>query len=112
MSRPWRLLLPLLLAGGCGPMYVYGQTARTPGLAATHKSDDCHFELLEAPPKRAFDELGVVAPEDIEYGSLADTATEFANQVRRYVCPAGGDAVVIEKNKWGRYERGTLIRYR
>jgi hypothetical protein len=108
--RACRAGLPLLaLLAGCGPMYIYGQTGKT---VAQAKPDDCHFALLEAPPERAFEEIGVVAPEDIEFGSLADTAMEFQNQVRRYVCPMGGDAVVVEMNKWARYERGTIIRYK
>jgi hypothetical protein len=98
-----------LVLGGCGPMYLYGQTG---GSVGSRKPDDCHFPLLEAPPARPFEEIGVVAPEDIEYGSLADTALEFENQIRRYVCSVGGDAVVAEKNKWARYERGTIIRYK
>jgi hypothetical protein len=102
-------VLALVALGGCGPMYMYGQTGKTIG---DRKPDDCHFPLLEAPPSRPFDELGVVAPEDIEYGSMADTTLEFENQIRRYVCAAGGDAVVVEKNKWARFERGTVIKYR
>ena len=98
-----------LFLGGCGPMYFYGQTGK---LAGAPKPDECHFVLLDAAPGKPFDEIGVVAPEDIEFGSLADTPLEFADQVRRYVCPVGGDAVVVEKNKWDRYERGTIIKYR
>jgi len=109
MSRRARgALIPLLLAG-CGPMYLYGQTGKVVG---PPKPDDCHFELVEGRPSRPFDEVGVVAPDDIEFGSLADGPMEFSDQVRRYVCPAGGDAVVVEKNKWGRYERGTIVKYK
>jgi hypothetical protein len=111
MSRHalWLPALALLLGGCGGPMYLYGQTGKAAG---DRKPDDCRFPLLEAPPERPFEEIGVVAPEDIEYGSLADTAFEFEDQIRRYVCAAGGDAVVAEKNKWARYERGTIIRYK
>jgi hypothetical protein len=98
-----------LVLGGCGPMYIYGKTGKT---VADHKPDGCHFPLLEGVPSRPFEELGVVAPEDIEYGSLADTPLEFEDKIRAYVCSAGGDAVVVEKNKWARFERGTIIRYR
>jgi hypothetical protein len=99
----------LLALAGCSPMYLYGKTGKS---EATAKPAGCHFPLIDRAPDRPFDELGILAPEDIEFGRYADTPKEFADQVRPFVCAAGGDAVVAETNRWGRYIRGVVIRYR
>jgi hypothetical protein len=108
-ARGVRLLSLLLAVAGCGPMYFYGTTG---SITVPSKDPKCSFELLTGTPPRSFDELGVVAPEDIEYGSLAAGSPQFADQIRPMVCAAGGDAVVAEQNQWGRYVRGTVIKYR
>jgi len=96
-------------ASGCAAAYVYGPT--TPGDAPA-KPSGCGFELLDTAPSRPFDELGVLAPKDIEYGDLSGGGIPFKESVGAQVCAAGGDAVVVERDLFSRYVRGTVIRYK
>ncbi len=104
-----RLALAALALAACGTPYIYGPTAPT---AAPPKPADCAFVLLEAAPSRPFEELGVIAPEDIRFGSVPDSEIRFRHAVGETVCRAGGDAVVVERSRGGSYVRGTVIRYR
>ena len=105
-----RLLAVLLLsAAGCAGHYVYGRTGE---LVPPPKPPGCTFVLLELPPEQPFDEIGVLAPRDIEYGDMAGGATPFKETVGEQVCAAGGDAVVVERDYTGRYIRGTVIKYK
>lgn len=103
-----RLLLPLALAA-CSPAYVYGPTGT---VTAEPRPAGCVFDLLDRAPARAWDELGILAPRDIEDGDMAGGAPMFVDAVRAQVCAAGGDAVVVERDTFGRYVRGTVIRFR
>lgn len=106
-----RCLLALVpvLASGCLPAYIYGHTGR--GMVVA-KPEGCAFEIFEGMPSRPFEELGVIAPEDIANPSLAGAAQTFMSAARPFVCKVGGDAVVVERNMAGEYVRGTVIRYR
>ncbi len=101
-------LLGWLLAG-CGPRYIYGQTTV---VAAPAKPDGCPITLMYSVPTKPYEELGVLAPKDVQFGSLAGGPVPFQEDVHRQVCRAGGEAVVVEKNWAGNYVRGTVIRFK
>ncbi len=102
-------LVGLLLVSACSTSYIYGQTG--PRLAA--KGADCRFELLDDVPKKDFEELGILATKDVEDGGeAAGGVGPFMEAVRDQVCSAGGDAVVVERDFFGRLYRGTVIKYR
>ncbi len=109
-SRWLRLALLLALApAACGPMYIYGHTTHQ---VLAPRAAGCVFGVLEAPPPRDFDEIGILAPEDIAFGSTAGGSTSFVDQVRDQVCQAGGDAVIVERDWQMNYERATVIRFK
>ncbi len=93
---------------GCAPAYIYGRTAPQ---APAAKALGCAFSLLDKIPQLPFDEVGVIAPEDIEYGDMAGGVESFKSAVGAHVCAAGGDAVIVERDWTGRYIRGTVIVY-
>jgi hypothetical protein len=98
-----------LLSAGCASHYIYG---RTGDVVADPKPPGCVFTMLDVPPEQPFDEIGVLAPRDIEYGDMAGGATPFKEAVSDQVCAAGGDAVVVERDFTGRYIRGTVIKFK
>src|SRR5262245_19519175 len=104
-----RAALALIVLAGCTPAYIYGSTAT---VNAAPKPAGCGFQLLDAAPRQPYDELGIVAPSDIEDGDMAGGGPMFIDAVKPYVCPAGGDAVVVERDTFGRYVRGTVIRFK
>lgn len=104
-----RTLALAVAAGGCGAKYVYGPVANTPRPA---KGAGCAFALLDAAPERPFVELGILAPRDIEYGTMSGGPGPFKEAVAEQVCAAGGDAVVVERDYFGRYVRGTVLAYK
>jgi hypothetical protein len=97
------------LCGGCATRYVYGPTGEVSGEA---KPPGCTFVLLDAAPTQPFDEIGVLAPDDIAFGDMSGGATPFKEAIATQVCAAGGDAVVGERDDQGRYVRATVIKYR
>jgi hypothetical protein len=103
------LLLAASVSGGCATRYVYGRTGE---VAAAPKPPGCTFVLLDAAPAQAFDEIGVLAPDDIAFGDMSGGATPFKEAIAAQVCAAGGDAVVGERDDQGRYVRATVIKYR
>jgi hypothetical protein len=108
--RPTALLVLLLGAPGCASNpYVYGPLG---AVVAQPRPDSCEVALLFAPPDRAYDSLGVLAPADIEHPKLAREEGRFRSAVLDQVCAAGGDAVVIERDGEGRYLRATVIKLR
>ena len=102
-----RLVAVGLLLAACAPgqKYAYGPLGGAPA-----RPEGCGVELLAQPPARAYDVLGILAPPDIEDGALAGGEVPFLEEVRGTVCAAGGDAVVVEKDSYGRYVRGTVVR--
>ena len=46
---------------------------------------------------------------DIEYGD-ALAGPMFVDEVRPWVCSAGGDLVVVERDGAGHYVRGTVVK--
>lgn len=113
MKRAGWLLLAALAApvgaGGCAISYVLGYTGAAP---PAPKPEGCAFDVLDGAPRRAFDEIAIIAPRDIEYGEMAGGSTPYREAVGALVCRAGGDAVVAERDWLGRYIRGTVIKYR
>lgn len=103
------IALATLLSAGCGTRYIYGRTGE---VVAAAKPPNCAYVLLDAPPDKPFDELGVLAPNDIEFGDMSGGPTPYKETVGEQVCAAGGDAVVVERDDNGRYVRGTVIKYR
>jgi hypothetical protein len=104
-----RALILTALLTGCAGTYVYGPTG---DVEAQAKPPGCTFTLLDLPPQQAFDEIGVLAPQDIEYGDMAGGPTPFKEAVAEQVCKVGGDAVVVERDGTGRYIRGTVIKFK
>lgn len=104
-----RIVVLVVLLAGCGARYVYGPVAANPRPA---KGGDCSFALLDAAPQRPFEELGILAPKDIEYGTMSGGPVPFKEAVGEQVCAAGGDAVVVERDYFGRYVRGTVVAYK
>lgn len=115
MTRAWMLAVPAVLASlavlggaaGCGTGYVYG---RSGDLVAPPKPPGCTFAMLDAPPSQPYDELGVLAPKDIEFSNLAGGPTSFKEAAGDQICAAGGDAVVVERDEEARYIRATVIK--
>jgi hypothetical protein len=106
------LCLSVFLAfasGGCATHYVYGRTGE---ITPPPKPPGCTFTILDVPPEKPFDEVGVLAPKDVEFGDMAGGATPFKEAVADQVCAAGGDAVVVERDFTGRYIRGTVIKFK
>ena len=99
----------LLLAAGCGTGYVYGRVGE---VAPAPREPSCKFVLLDARPSRPYDEIGVIAPKDIEYGDVTASPPFFVDAITPWVCASGGDAVVTEHDMYGHYIRGTVIKYR
>ena len=97
------------LVAGCGPMYVYGQVTSS---TLPAKPPGCHIQILQSPPDKPYEEVGIFAPKDVQFGSLAGGPVPFQEDTGDRACAAGGDAVVIEKNWAGNYARGTLIKYK
>jgi hypothetical protein len=96
-------------SSGCASHYVYGRTGE---ITPPPKAPGCTFTLLDVAPEKAFDEVGVLAPKDVEFGDMAGGATPFKEAVADQVCAAGGDAVVVERDFTGRYIRGTVIKFK
>ena len=94
---------------GCGGKYVYGPLGE---VVAQPKAKGCTFTLIDKIPPDAYDPLGVLAPVDIELAKLPSGDAAFKRAVDAQVCPAGGDAVVVERDGKGRYVRGTVIKLR
>lgn len=105
----YTLAAGLALAGCGGGKYIYGPLG---AVVAQPKPKDCDFLLALGIPVRAYDSLGVLAPEDIEAPEAASNEETFKNAVRAQVCGAGGDAVLVERNARGQFIRGTVIRLR
>jgi hypothetical protein len=108
MRRLARLLMMVSL-GGCGPSYVLG---RVGDLTPPPLPPDCRFEVRSDVPTRPFDEIAILAPRDIEYGSMAGGPEPFKEAVQAQVCGVGGEAVVVEKDMYDHFVRGTVIKYR
>jgi hypothetical protein len=102
-------LIAALVTAGCGTGYVYG---RVGDLSPPPRQPHCTFTLLDAVPARPFDELGIIAPADIIYGDVTSSPPFFTDAVSPWVCASGGDAVVVERDMFGHYIRGTVIKYR
>jgi hypothetical protein len=110
MTVPRLVGLSLVIAlGGCGASYVLG---RVGDVAPPARPPDCRFEIRSDVPGRPFDELAILAPKDIEYGTMSGGAVPFQEAVQAQVCGVGGDAVVVEKDMYDHYVRGTVIKYR
>jgi hypothetical protein len=103
------LVFVALVPAGCAGHYIYG---RTGDVIPPAKPPGCVFSLLDVPPQQAFDEVGVLAPKDVEFGDMAGGAVPFKEAVADQVCAAGGDAVVVERDFTGRYIRGTVIKFK
>ena len=99
----------LFLLAGCGASYVYRASG---DLAPPPKPRGCTFTMLDAPPSQPHDEIGVLAPNDIEISNLAGGPTSFKEATADQICAAGGDAVVIERDDLARYVRATVIKFR
>jgi hypothetical protein len=108
-----RALLALSIAmaavsAGCTYKYIYGPLGPT----RPAKPADCRYEVLSSVPSRAFEEIGVLAPQDIEYGRMAGGDVPFKESVTAQVCAAGGDAVVVERDYFSNIVRGTVIAWK
>jgi len=108
MGRLARLSLVIVL-GGCGASYALGRVGE---LTPPSRPPDCRFEVRSDIPSRPFDEIAILAPRDIEYGSMAGGTVPFQEAVQSQVCAVGGDAVVVETDAFDHYVRGTVIKYR
>jgi hypothetical protein len=104
-----RLVFGAAALAGCGSAYLYTEISTPPRPA---KADNCPIEVLLQPPARPYEELGVLAPKDIEFDSTSGGASSFRDSVRAHACRAGGDAVVAERNWAGNYARGTVIKFK
>jgi hypothetical protein len=103
------LLVAVVLAGCGSSAYFYGPLG---AVVAPPKPKGCSFDLVDKRPEQAFDPLGVLAPLDIEATKLPADDAAFKKAVEAEVCAAGGDAVVVERDRQGRRVRGTVVRWR
>jgi hypothetical protein len=98
-----------LLAAGCGGKYRYGSLGEA---VAQPKPKKCSFTVIAQLPTEAYEPLGVLAPEDAEAVKLPDKEEAFKAAIAGEVCAAGGDAVIAERNRQGRYVRATVVKLR
>jgi hypothetical protein len=101
------LLAMATLGAGCAGKYLTGPIE---GAAAQPRDQGCDFVVTDVIPRRPFDTLAVLAPEDIESTSLPITVVAAQKAVAKEVCLAGGDAVVMERDAEARFVRATIIK--
>ncbi|HEY0711046.1 MAG TPA: hypothetical protein VGF45_00110, partial [Polyangia bacterium] len=94
-------------ASACAGAYRYVPLEE---VIAQPKEDDCDFRVFEAPPDVPYDTLGILAPADIESESLDEDVEDFRDGAAKAVCRSGGDGLVAERDRDGRYVRGTVIK--
>ncbi|HEY0709165.1 MAG TPA: hypothetical protein VGG33_20315 [Polyangia bacterium] len=104
-----RLLVFVGAVSGCAGKY---QHVPLEAVVAQPKESDCDFVVYEAPPEAPYDALGIIAPADIESGSLDEDVEDFRDFASKSVCSSGGDALVAERDGEGRYVRGTIIKFK
>jgi hypothetical protein len=115
VKASWRLGLGRSIAviactvglGACAGKYHYVPLEE---VVAQPKEDDCDFAVFESPPEAPYDSLGILAPADIESERLDEDVEDFRDFAAKSVCAAGGDGLVAERDREGRYVRGTIIK--
>ena len=78
------------------------------GAAGLAKPASCDFIIATTKVDRPYDEIAILDRGSTDVGDAA----EFKETVRTQVCGLGGDAVIAEVNGYGKYVRGTVLRWR
>ncbi|WP_444900140.1 hypothetical protein ACJJIX_01835 [Microbulbifer sp. VAAC004] len=74
-------------------------------------SKNCEVTVFTIPPKKDFDELGVVEFKLIPFVGYPRTISSAKSQASPLVCANGGNALLLwEANGIGQYLKGTVIR--
>ena len=77
------------------------------------KAEDCDFQVLSTMNNlQGYEEIGVINFTTMASGDLlwVKDASVFKEKIRKFVCSAGGDAVLGEVNGAGGYIRGIVFR--
>jgi len=99
------VLVAVFVAGSsCAVKYTMRGTGAVQAVAP--RAETCDFAIHAASPSAPFDELVVI--EAIK--NPTKTEMDFKDSVRKSVCKAGGDAVVVAPDAEGLYTRATVIR--
>jgi hypothetical protein len=114
MTRPATFtLIGSVMALSCGQtptptQYLLTSTA-TPGSAkpGAAKPADCDFQLVNLPPQKDFEEIGMVTH---IAGNRESNPKIFKESIRQDVCSVGGEIVLTQVNDLGEFVRGTIVR--
>ena len=82
-----------------------GSVTMTPSREVPPREPGCDFEILTAPPAFGYYEVAVI---DVQ-GKGNTEIDEFKNEIRPYVCEAGGDAAWALANGAGVYIKATVL---
>ena len=101
----------LSLLTACGS--VSTSFTKTGDIQLPALANDCPISIYTTPPKKEFDELGIVDL-DLFYGYTqpkAKKASDVKALVSEHVCEAGGNAILLwEANGAGHYTKVTVIK--
>ncbi|GAB2884650.1 hypothetical protein ACCI51_09715 [Microbulbifer echini] len=74
-------------------------------------SPDCEIAVYTTPPKKDFDELGVVEFKPMPFIGYPGSISSAKSQASPFACANGGNALLLwEANGIGQYLKGTVIR--
>lgn len=93
-----------LIAGCVSAKYTHTSETTFPS-----KPEDCTFRVMNSQPRGDYEEIGAV----LMNGSQAlfpSDLSKFQEMMRKDVCRAGGDIVVVDVNGIGQYVRGIVYR--
>jgi len=95
-----------ILLGGCGSTKM-----ATTGPKYPARPPSCEFQILTAAPASGFVEVAAI---DVNWGAYGSNSyrdlTDFKNEIRPYVCSAGGDAAIAYANGYGLYIKATVLK--
>jgi len=97
------------IALGCVGLAGCGVPTMTPtGPVQPPRPENCNFQILTTLPADVYAEIAVI---DIQAGGYYYTDTgAFKEQIRSYVCKAGGDAALAYANGNGQYIKATVLK--
>ena len=100
-----RLVALVALCCGCVST-SFSFTPSTKGEVA--RPAGCEFEMLDALPDKAFEEVGRL---DYYNGDVPKTRDALRKAVKDRVCEVGGDAVVADPDVKGEFRTATVIKW-
>src|SRR3712207_6395472 len=100
-----RLVALVALCCGCVST-TYSFTPSTKGEVA--RNAGCDFEIFDAPPEKAFEEIGRL---DHYNGDVPKTVDKLRSAIKDRVCEVGGEAVIADADAKGEFRTATVIKY-